>query len=91
MKKAYPLLTLNGLTRVSTEHQVSKEEFAKLTDEIVELKARLVQIEEDRDRLYMFPAIWENMTPKQKRHWLEFLKVARAKQEKGGGNQNDKD
>ncbi len=30
MKKAYPLLSLNGLTRVSTEHQVSKEEFESM-------------------------------------------------------------
>ena len=36
MKKTYPLLTLNGLTRVSTEHQ----EFAKLTDEIAELEGQ---------------------------------------------------
>jgi integrase len=27
MKKAYPFLTLNGLTRISSEQQVSKEEF----------------------------------------------------------------
>jgi len=30
MKKAYPLLSLNGLTRVSTEQQVSKEEFESM-------------------------------------------------------------
>ncbi len=79
MKKTYPLLTLNGLTRVSTEHQ----EFAKLTDEIAELKARLVQIEEDRDRLYMFPARWERMTPGEKGHWLRFFKLARKSSKEG--------
>jgi integrase len=30
MKKAYPLLSLNGLTRVSSESQVSKEEFESM-------------------------------------------------------------
>jgi integrase len=44
MKKAYPLLALNGLTRVSTEPQVSKEEFESM-------KARLVEMESTVSKL----------------------------------------
>lgn len=38
MKKAYPLLTLNGLTRISTDQQVSKEEFEWMKQRIKELE-----------------------------------------------------
>jgi len=44
MKKTYPFLTLNGLTRISSEPQVSKEEFEAM-------KQRVAEIEEFRDRL----------------------------------------
>jgi site-specific recombinase XerD len=44
MKKTYPFLTLNGLTRVSAVPQVSKEEFEAM-------KQRVAEIEEFRDRL----------------------------------------
>ncbi|MCJ7631702.1 tyrosine-type recombinase/integrase [Candidatus Bathyarchaeota archaeon] len=42
MKKAYPLLTLNGLTRMSTQQGVSKEEFEALKAESELLKETLV-------------------------------------------------
>jgi len=45
MKKAYPLLTLNGLTRISTESQVSKEEFEVMKTENLELKSRMARVE----------------------------------------------
>ncbi|MCJ7633201.1 site-specific integrase, partial [Candidatus Bathyarchaeota archaeon] len=46
MKKAYPLLTLNGLTRVSTGQQVSKEELEAIKTENTDLKRRIQQTEE---------------------------------------------
>jgi integrase len=46
MKKAYPLLTLNGLTRVSVRQQVSKEELEAIKTENMDLKRRLQQTEE---------------------------------------------
>jgi len=45
MKKAYPLLSLNGLTRVSTEQQVSKEEFEAMKERIRELEKTVKMIE----------------------------------------------
>jgi len=45
MKKAYPLLTLNGLTRVSTEQQFSKEELESLKVENLDLKTRIAKAE----------------------------------------------
>ena len=68
---------------------IDQEKEKELKAEIAGLKARLVEIEEDRSRLYMLPAMWESMTPEEKRHWLEFFKLARAKQEKGGENKNE--
>ena len=46
MKKAYPLLTLNGLTRISTESQVSKEEFEAMKTENADLKSRISRTEQ---------------------------------------------
>jgi integrase len=50
MKKAYPLLSLNGLTRVSTEHQVSKEEFESMKKQyegrMKELQDKLESVDE---------------------------------------------
>lgn len=46
MKKAYPLLTLNGLTRVSVEHQVSREELEAVKTENADLKARIGGVEQ---------------------------------------------
>jgi len=45
MKKAYPLLTLNGLTRVSVEQQVSKEEIEGVKAENLDLKTRIAKTE----------------------------------------------
>jgi len=38
MKKTYPLLTLNGLTRVSTDQHVSKEEFESMKKRLAEME-----------------------------------------------------
>jgi hypothetical protein len=46
MKKAYPLLTLNGLTRVSAEQQVSREELEAVKTENVDLKSRISRTEQ---------------------------------------------
>ena len=46
MKKAYPLLTLNGLTRISTEQQVSREELEALKALNVDLKQRIGRTEQ---------------------------------------------
>jgi integrase len=46
MKKAYPLLTLNGLTRVSVEQQVSREELEAVKTENADLKARIGSTEQ---------------------------------------------
>jgi integrase len=46
MKKAYPLLTLNGLTRVSVEHQVSREELEAVKTENIDLKSRISRTEQ---------------------------------------------
>lgn len=45
VKKAYPLLTLNGLTRISTEQQFSKEELEVVKVENLELKTRIAKTE----------------------------------------------
>jgi integrase len=46
MKKAYPLLTLNGLTRISTDQQVSREELEAVKTENADLKARISRTEQ---------------------------------------------
>jgi integrase len=46
MKKTYPFLTLNGLTRVSTGQQVSKEELEAIKTENMDLKRRIQRTEE---------------------------------------------
>jgi len=46
MKKAYPLLALNGLTRASTEQQVSREELEAVKTENVDLKLRISRTEQ---------------------------------------------
>jgi len=55
MKKAYPLLALNGLSRVSTEHQVSKEEFELMEVRMGELAesmtARIAEMESSVSQL----------------------------------------
>jgi integrase len=38
MKKAYPLLTLNGLTRISTDQHVFKEEFEAMKQRVAEME-----------------------------------------------------
>lgn len=45
MKKAYPLLTLNGLTRVSAEHQVSREELEAMKTRISGTEQKLAELE----------------------------------------------
>jgi integrase len=44
MKKAYPLLSLNGLTRVSSENQVSKEEFESMKARLAEMESSVSQL-----------------------------------------------
>lgn len=46
MKKAYPLLSLNGLTRVSSEQQVSKEEFEAMQKHIGERDQKIEALEQ---------------------------------------------
>ena len=46
MKKAYPFLTLNGLTRISTEQQVSREEFEAVKTLNIELQSRFSRTEQ---------------------------------------------
>jgi len=46
MKKTYPLLTLNGLTRVSSEQQVSKEEFEAMQKHIGERDQKIEALEQ---------------------------------------------
>jgi hypothetical protein len=45
MKKAYPLLSLNGLTRVSTEHQVSKEEFESIKKRLQVMESSFLKLQ----------------------------------------------
>jgi len=45
MKKTYPLLTLNGLTRIITDQHVSKEEFESMKGRIRELENMVKRIE----------------------------------------------
>jgi hypothetical protein len=51
MKKAYPFLTLNGLTRVSTDQHVSKEEFEAMKKQLADFKEEMGSLKEYRDRL----------------------------------------
>ena len=51
MKKTYPFLTLNGLTRVSAQQQVSKEQLEKIEAENTELKQRIMRTEQKLDEL----------------------------------------
>jgi len=46
MKKTYPLLTLNGLTRISAEQQVSREELEAVKTENIDLKSRISRTEQ---------------------------------------------
>jgi integrase len=46
MKKAYPFLTLNGLTRISAGQQASKEELEALKTENIDLKSRIGRTEQ---------------------------------------------
>ena len=51
MKKAYPHLTLNGLTRVSTESQVSKEEFESVQLELENLRQNMTAVKRQMFRM----------------------------------------
>jgi len=46
MKKTYPFIALNGLTRISMEQQVSKQELEAVKNENLDLKRRMEQVEE---------------------------------------------
>jgi hypothetical protein len=46
MKKAYPLLSLNGLTRISTDQHVSKEEFESMKQRLQEMEQQVQTLAE---------------------------------------------
>ena len=51
MKKAYPFITLNGLTRISTDQHVSKEEFEAMQKEVNNLKRTVFRLAHDTENL----------------------------------------
>jgi site-specific recombinase XerD len=86
MKKTYPLLTLNGLTRVSTEHQVSKEEFASLEKRLTQLEEREEERRRDLERAIGIPATpWEDWPPEEKRLALQLLEAIRKPEKEKRG------
>lgn len=60
MKKAYPCLTLNGLSRISTEQQVSKEEFEAMKKRLTDMESSFNNL--TREMFRMAHTLPQNMT-----------------------------